>query len=240
MGWNPADVNRPQVLIVSTQGGLREPTAVRSRWDFTPATGRSACWCRAAAETLREAGVVPFAAYCSDPCDGRTQGTAGMFDSLPYRNDAAIMMRRLIRSLPRRAGVDRHRHLRQGAAGDDAGAGGLRPPARHRRARRRHAAGDRRRGRRQGPVDRRALRARADHGGRRGDDGMPGLRHAGRRLPVPRDGGDVAGGGRSARHDAAAQRALPRPASRSGSTWPAARPSRSCGSSSSGSRCRRS
>ena len=60
---------------------------------------------RAAAETLREAGVVPFAAYCSDPCDGRTQGTIGMFDSLPYRNDAAITMRRLIRSLPRRAGV---------------------------------------------------------------------------------------------------------------------------------------
>ena len=48
---------------------------------------------------------MPFAAYCSDPCDGRTQGTAGMFDSLPYRNDAAITMRRLIRSLPRRAGV---------------------------------------------------------------------------------------------------------------------------------------
>ena len=28
-----------------------------------------------------------------------------MFDSLPYRNDAAIVMRRLIRSLPRRKGV---------------------------------------------------------------------------------------------------------------------------------------
>ena len=60
---------------------------------------------RAAAETLRDEGVVPFAAYCSDPCDGRTQGTTGMFDSLPYRNDAAMTMRRLIRSLPRRSGV---------------------------------------------------------------------------------------------------------------------------------------
>ena len=28
-----------------------------------------------------------------------------MFDSLPYRNDAAIVMRRLIRSLPGRSGV---------------------------------------------------------------------------------------------------------------------------------------
>ena len=60
---------------------------------------------QAAAETLRAQGVVPFAAYCSDPCDGRTQGTTGMFDSLPYRNDAAITMRRLIRSLPRATGV---------------------------------------------------------------------------------------------------------------------------------------
>ena len=49
--------------------------------------------------------MLPFAAYCSDPCDGRTQGTTGMFDSLPYRNDAAITMRRLIRSLPKRRGV---------------------------------------------------------------------------------------------------------------------------------------
>ena len=29
----------------------------------------------------------------------------GMFDSLPYRNDAAIVLRRLVRSLPRRRGV---------------------------------------------------------------------------------------------------------------------------------------
>ncbi len=58
-----------------------------------------------AARTLKQAGAVPFAAYCSDPCDGRTQGTVGMFDSLPYRNDAAIVFRRLIRSLPTRRGV---------------------------------------------------------------------------------------------------------------------------------------
>src|SRR5690606_35883879 len=32
-------------------------------------------------------------------------GTAGMLDSLPYRNDAAMVFRRLIRSLPTRSGV---------------------------------------------------------------------------------------------------------------------------------------
>lgn len=49
--------------------------------------------------------MIPFSATVSAPCDGRSQGTTGMFDSLPYRNDAAITMRRLIRSLPTRAGV---------------------------------------------------------------------------------------------------------------------------------------
>ena len=59
----------------------------------------------AAAETLRADGFTPFAGFCTDPCDGRTQGTTGMMDSLPYRNDAAQVLRRLIRSLPRRKGV---------------------------------------------------------------------------------------------------------------------------------------
>jgi putative YjhG/YagF family dehydratase len=59
----------------------------------------------AAAAELKAAGAIPFAAYCTDPCDGRTQGTTGMFDSLAYRNDAATVFRRLIRSLPTRKGV---------------------------------------------------------------------------------------------------------------------------------------
>ena len=53
----------------------------------------------------RELQTIPFAGFVSDPCDGRTQGTTGMFDSLPYRNDAAVVLRRLARSLPLRAGV---------------------------------------------------------------------------------------------------------------------------------------
>jgi putative YjhG/YagF family dehydratase len=60
---------------------------------------------RAAAEELDRLERLPFAAYVSDPCDGRTQGTPGMMDSLPYRNDAAIVLRRLIRSLPQRRGM---------------------------------------------------------------------------------------------------------------------------------------
>src|SRR5439155_25189663 len=60
---------------------------------------------QAAAEEFRRLQTIPFAGFCSDPCDGRTQGTTGMFDSLPYRNDAAILFRRLARSLPLRNGV---------------------------------------------------------------------------------------------------------------------------------------
>jgi len=58
-----------------------------------------------AARELKSLRAIPFAGACTDPCDGRTQGTTGMMDSLPYRNDAAIVLRRLMRSLPTRKGV---------------------------------------------------------------------------------------------------------------------------------------
>jgi len=54
---------------------------------------------------LKRLERIPFAAFVSDPCDGRTQGTTGMMDSLAYRNDAAVVLGRLIRSLPTRKAV---------------------------------------------------------------------------------------------------------------------------------------
>jgi putative YjhG/YagF family dehydratase len=105
MGWSPSEVNRAQYLIISTHGGLRDNDGKPIALGYHTGHWEIGLLVRAAAETLRAEGALPFAAYCSDPCDGRTQGTTGMFDSLPYRNDAAITMRRLIRSLPRRAGV---------------------------------------------------------------------------------------------------------------------------------------
>jgi putative YjhG/YagF family dehydratase len=105
MGWRPEEVGRPQYLILSTQGGLREADGSPLALGYHTGHWELGLLVRAAAEALRTEGVVPFAAYCSDPCDGRTQGTTGMFDSLAYRNDAAIVMRRLIRSLPSRVGV---------------------------------------------------------------------------------------------------------------------------------------
>lgn len=105
MGWIPAEVGRAQFLILSTQGGLREVDGRPLALGYHTGHWELGLLVRAAAETLRGEGVIPFSAYCSDPCDGRTQGTVGMLDSLPYRNDAAMVMRRLIRSLPSRAGV---------------------------------------------------------------------------------------------------------------------------------------
>ena len=105
MGWNPDDIGRTQYLILSTQGGLRAEDGRPLALGYHTGHWEISLLVKEAAETLRAQGVLPFAAYCSDPCDGRTQGTSGMFDSLPYRNDAAITMRRLIRSLPQRAGV---------------------------------------------------------------------------------------------------------------------------------------
>jgi putative YjhG/YagF family dehydratase len=105
MGWNPAELGRKQFLILSTQGGLRAPTGEPIALGYHTGHWEIGLLVKAAAEELRKLKTIPFAAYCSDPCDGRTQGTTGMFDSLPYRNDAAIIFRRLIRSLPTRAGV---------------------------------------------------------------------------------------------------------------------------------------
>ena len=105
MGWDPAELGRREFLILSTQGGIRAPDGRPIALGFHTGHWEIGLLMEAAAEEIHARGGIPFAAYCSDPCDGRTQGTEGMFDSLPYRNDAAIVLRRLVRSLPTRQGV---------------------------------------------------------------------------------------------------------------------------------------
>lgn len=105
MGWAPDLLSGPQYLILSTQGGIRAEDGSPIALGYHTGHWEVGLLMRAAADELHAAGAIPFAGYCSDPCDGRTQGTTGMFDSLPYRNDAAMVLRRLIRSLPTRRGV---------------------------------------------------------------------------------------------------------------------------------------
>lgn len=105
MGWNPAMLGRKEFLILSTSGGLRADDGTPIALGYHTGHWEISLLVRRAAEELKARGVIPFAAACSDPCDGRSQGTTGMMDSLPFRNDAATIFRRLIRSLPRRRGV---------------------------------------------------------------------------------------------------------------------------------------
>jgi xylonate dehydratase len=105
MGWNPAELGRKQFLILSTEGGRRAPDGSPIALGYHTGHWEIGLLVEAAAKELKRLECIPFAGCVSDPCDGRTQGTTGMFDSLPYRNDAAIVFSRLIRSLPTRSGV---------------------------------------------------------------------------------------------------------------------------------------
>ena len=105
MGWDPAGLSGPEVLLLSTHGGIRAADGTPIALGYHTGHWEVGLLMQAAAEELKSSGAVPFAGYCTDPCDGRTQGTNGMFDSLPYRNDASTVFRRLIRSLPTRSGV---------------------------------------------------------------------------------------------------------------------------------------
>ncbi len=105
MGWDPRELDRPGFLLASTQGGIRAPDGHPVALGYHTGHWEIGLLMQAAAEELARLGCLPFAAFCSDPCDGRTQGTTGMLDSLAYRNDAAQVFRRLIRSLPNRRGV---------------------------------------------------------------------------------------------------------------------------------------
>jgi putative YjhG/YagF family dehydratase len=105
MGWNPTLLRRKEFLILSTQGGIRNPDGSPVALGYHTGHWEVGLLMQAAAEEFGRLEAIPFAGFVTDPCDGRTQGTPGMMDSLPYRNDAAIVLRRLIRSLPTRAGV---------------------------------------------------------------------------------------------------------------------------------------
>lgn len=105
MGWRASELGRRQFLILSTQGGIRAEDGTPIALGYHTGHYEIGLLAQAAANEFKALGAIPFAGCCSDPCDGRSQGTTGMFDSLAYRNDAATVFRRLVRSLPTRSGV---------------------------------------------------------------------------------------------------------------------------------------
>jgi xylonate dehydratase len=105
MGLSPSLLGRKEFLILSTHGGMRAEDGSPIALGFHSGHWEVGLLVKAAADEFQKQRAIPFAGAVTDPCDGRTQGTTGMFDSLPFRNDAAMVMRRLMRSLPTRAGV---------------------------------------------------------------------------------------------------------------------------------------
>jgi dihydroxyacid dehydratase/phosphogluconate dehydratase len=205
MGWDANKLTGKEVLIIGTQGGIRAGDGRPVALGYHTGHWEIGMQMQAAAKEITRSGGIPFAAFVSDPCDGRSQGTHGMFDSLPYRNDAAIVFRRLIRSLPTRRAVIGVATCDKGlpatmialAAMHDLptilvpGGATLPPTVGKTRARCRPSA--------------RALPTLSPAGGRRA--GLSRLRLAGRRVSVPRHGGHLAGGRGGAGPGAAALRA---------------------------------
>src|SRR5260221_3670040 len=70
MGWTPQDLLGPQFLILSTQGGVRAPDGTPIALGFHTGHWEVGLLVQAAAKEIKAEGGVPFAAYCSDPCDG--------------------------------------------------------------------------------------------------------------------------------------------------------------------------
>ncbi|MCE9591549.1 MAG: YjhG/YagF family D-xylonate dehydratase [Planctomycetes bacterium] len=105
MGWDPAKLGGREFLILSTSGGIRADDGKPVALGYHTGHWEVGLLMQAAARQFTKAGAIPFAGFVTDPCDGRTQGTPGMMDSLPFRNDSAVVLRRLIRSLPTRRGV---------------------------------------------------------------------------------------------------------------------------------------
>ncbi len=91
MGWNPSDLGKDEYLILSTQGGIRAEDGSPIALGYHTGHWEVGLLAKAAAGEIKKHNAIPFAGFVSDPCDGRTQGTTGMMDSLAYRNEAATV-----------------------------------------------------------------------------------------------------------------------------------------------------
>ncbi len=82
MGWPAGQLRRKEFLIPSTLGGLRAPDGTPIALGYHVGHWEVGQLTQATAEEFARQGAIPFAGFVTDPCDGRTQGTRGMMDSL--------------------------------------------------------------------------------------------------------------------------------------------------------------
>ncbi|MEZ4633130.1 MAG: hypothetical protein R2880_20865 [Deinococcales bacterium] len=91
MGLKAERLGRAQYLIISTQGGLRDNDGSPIALGYHTGHWEIGLLVEKAAKTLRAQRRDSLCCLCQRPCDGRSQGTTAMFDSLPYRNDAVSL-----------------------------------------------------------------------------------------------------------------------------------------------------
>lgn len=95
MGWDANKLTGKEVLIIGTQGGIRAGDGRPVALGYHTGHWEIGLQMQAAAREITRNGGIPFAAFVSDPCDGALRVRTACSDSLPYRNDAAIVFRRL-------------------------------------------------------------------------------------------------------------------------------------------------
>ena len=121
MGWDPSELGRREFLILSTQGGIRAADGRPIALGYHTGHWEVGLLMKAAAEEISAANCIPFAAYCTDPCDGRTQGTPGHDGqpALPQRCSPDFSEADSLPADPE--GSPGGCHLRQRASGHDDG-----------------------------------------------------------------------------------------------------------------------
>lgn len=92
-GWKPEDLSKPQVMIESTYG------------DSHPGSGHLNILVEEVRKGIEEAGGYGARYYCTDICDGESQGTDGINYSLASREMIANMIEIHANATPFDAGV---------------------------------------------------------------------------------------------------------------------------------------
>ena len=82
MGWDPKKLWGTQFMILSTLGGMRGEDGEAIALGHHTGHFELGTLIEAVANQIKDDDGIPYSAYCSDPCDGRSQGTLGMMDSL--------------------------------------------------------------------------------------------------------------------------------------------------------------
>lgn len=75
MGWDANKLTGKEVLIIGTQGGIRAGDGRPVALGYHTGHWEIGMQMQAAAKEITRNGGIPFAAFVSDPCDGRSQGT---------------------------------------------------------------------------------------------------------------------------------------------------------------------